>query len=77
MKIEQRNGSYRIQKMYSGKRYSITYDHKPSEAEIMRDLLELIESTPVKGSFFPVLQVILSQKRMLYLQRPLRVTILC
>lgn len=52
MKIEKRNGSYRIQKMYSGKRYSITYDHKPSEAEIMRDLLELTESTPVKGSFF-------------------------
>lgn len=52
MKVEKRNGSYRVQKMIAGKRHSITYDHKPTNAEIMRDLLELEEAAPVKGSFF-------------------------
>ena len=51
MKIEKRNGSYRVQKMMDGKRYSITYDHKPTEREVMKDLLELSDAIPAKGSF--------------------------
>ena len=51
MKVEKRNGSYRVQKMIDGKRYSITYDHKPTEREVMRDLLKLSEAIPAKGSF--------------------------
>ena len=51
MKIEKRNGSYRVQKMIDGKRYSITYDHKPTEREVMRDLLKLSDAIPAKGSF--------------------------
>lgn len=51
MKVEKRNNSYRVQKMVGGKRHSITYDHKPTNAEIMRDLIVLEESAPVKGSF--------------------------
>lgn len=50
-RIEKRNDSYRVQKMIGGKRFSITYDHKPTNAEIMRDLLELEDTAPVKGSF--------------------------
>lgn len=51
MKIEKRNGSYRVQKMIDGKRYSITYDHKPTEREVMRDLIKLSDAIPAKGSF--------------------------
>lgn len=51
MKVEKRNGSYRVQKMIDGKRYSITYDHKPTEREVMADLLKLSDAAPAKGSF--------------------------
>ena len=52
MKIEQRGtNSYRVQKMIGGKKYSINFDHKPTNAEVMRSLLELEEAAPVKGSF--------------------------
>ena len=52
MKVEKRSkNTYRIQKMIGGKRYSINFDHKPSQAEIMRSLLEIEETAPVKGSF--------------------------
>ena len=52
MKVEKRSkNSYRIKKMIGGKTYSILFDHKPSEAEIMRSILEFTEAAPVKGSF--------------------------
>jgi len=51
MKVEKRNGSYRVQKMIDGRRYSITYDHNPRQAEVMRDLLKLSEEAPIKDSF--------------------------
>lgn len=62
MKIEKRNGSYRVQKMIDGKRYSITYDHKPSEREVMRDLLELSDAISAKGSFFNCAQSYINSK---------------
>lgn len=41
MKIEKRGtSSYRIQSMYKGKRYSITFDHKPTQKEITIALAE-------------------------------------
>lgn len=37
--------------MIGGKTFTILFDHKPSEAEVMRSLLEFTETAPVKGSF--------------------------
>lgn len=52
MKIEKRtNGSYRVRKTINGQTHTITYSHKPSQAEVLRDLLEITETAPVKGSF--------------------------
>lgn len=52
MKVEKRSkNSYRVKKMIGGKTYSVLFDHKPSEAEIMRSLLEFTDAAPVKGSF--------------------------
>jgi len=51
MKVEKRKNSYRVQKMIDGKRYSITFNHKPTEREVMQGLLELSKTIPVKGSF--------------------------
>ena len=53
MKIEKRGkNSYRVKKMVHGNTYSITYDHKPTDIEVMRDMAEIADSAPVKGSFF-------------------------
>lgn len=52
MKVEKRSpGSYRVRKNIQGKTYTLNYDHKPSQAEVLRDLSDLAESVPVKGSF--------------------------
>ena len=52
MKVEKRgDNSYRVRKMIEGKKHYILFDHKPSEAEIMRSVLEFTETAPVKGSF--------------------------
>ena len=47
------SGSFRIQKMVDGKRYSITFDHEPTEKEVFLTIAKLIEqSDPCpKGSF--------------------------
>ncbi len=53
MKIEKLpSGSYRIQKMYKGKRYNLTFDHKPTEKEITIALAEKLQDTSgARGSF--------------------------
>lgn len=35
MKIEKRGDSYRVQKQINGKRYSFTFDHKPTQRELL------------------------------------------
>ena len=53
MKVEKRGkNSYRVKKMIHGNTYSITYDHKPTEVEMMRDMAAVADSAPGKGSFF-------------------------
>lgn len=53
MKIEQRTpGSYRVRKTISGKTYTLNYNHKPTQAEVMRDMSAIADAAPVKGSFF-------------------------
>lgn len=45
MKIEKRGNSYRVQKMFNGKRYSASFDHKPSEKEIFKAFADVEEPT--------------------------------
>ena len=52
MKIEKRpNGKYRVRKMVNGTVHSITYDRRPTQTEVMRDILALSEKVTVKETF--------------------------
>ncbi len=53
MKLEKLpSGSYRAQKMYKGKRYRITFDHKPTEKELTIAFAEKMQDNPdLKGTF--------------------------
>lgn len=54
MKIEKLpSGSYRVKKMYKGKLYRVTFDHKPTDKEVTIALAEKMEQdeTRVKGTF--------------------------
>ena len=51
MKIEALpSGSYRATKMYKGKRYRVTFDHKPTEKEVTIALAEKMEETETGAS---------------------------
>lgn len=53
MKIEKRtDNSYRVRKTIQGKTHTFVYNHEPKKSEVMRDVLELMESAPVRGSFY-------------------------
>ena len=54
MKLEQLpSGSYRVKKIVNGTTYRITFDHKPTQTEIMRELAKKIEtSSQSRDSFF-------------------------
>ena len=45
MGIEKRGNSYRVQKMFNGVRHSITFDHKPSQQEIIKAFADVSEPT--------------------------------
>lgn len=53
MKIEEHGKSYRVKKVYKGKVYRVTFDHKPTEREITLAMAEIMqEETPrEKGTF--------------------------
>jgi integrase len=54
MKLEKLpSGSYRVKKVYKGKIYRVTFDHKPTEREITIALAEKMEETQTgaSGSF--------------------------
>lgn len=44
------SGSYRAKKMYKGKLYRVTFDHKPSDKEVMIALSEKLEETETGAS---------------------------
>lgn len=46
------SGSYRIRKMINGKSIQIVFDHKPSQAELLKALSMQADIVPVKGSFY-------------------------
>ena len=49
MKIERLpSGSYRIRKMYKGKTYTVTFEHKPTQKEAMLAMARELESTQEK-----------------------------
>lgn len=43
MKAKKRNGSYRVQPTINGKRYSLTFDHDPTQKEIKLALAEVVQ----------------------------------
>ena len=52
MKIEKRpSGSYRVRKQIEGKQVSLTFDHKPTQTEVLEELAKLARLTSSKGSF--------------------------
>ena len=52
MKIEQLpSGSYRVRKQFNGKRVTLTFAHKPTQADVVKELAKLSELYPTKGSF--------------------------
>lgn len=49
MKIEKLpSGSYRIRKMYKGKMYSVTFEHKPTQKEAMQAMAEELDKVQEK-----------------------------
>jgi len=50
MKPEKRGNSYRVQKTVEGRKYSLTFDHKPTKKEIDALLREKIAENPVVTS---------------------------
>ena len=63
MKIEQRTkGSYRVRKTIQGKTYTLNYDHKPTQAEILRDMSSIADAVPVKGSFLSCAESYIASK---------------
>ena len=52
MKIERTpSGKYRVRKMVNGVTTVITFDHKPSQAEVINSLSEHLKTVPKKGAF--------------------------
>ncbi len=49
MKIEKRNsGNYRIRKMYKGKMYTVSFDHKPTQKEAMLAMADELQKVQQK-----------------------------
>lgn len=66
MKLEKLpSGSYRVQKMVKGQRYNITFNHKPTEKEILLAFAERIQDSEpqIKGSFSDYAQRYIDSKR--------------
>lgn len=64
MKLEQLpSGSYRAKKVVNGVTYRVTFDHKPTQAEILSSLSSQIESSSdTKDSFFVCVDAYINSK---------------
>lgn len=64
MKLEKLpSGSYRAKKVVNGVTYRVTFDHKPTQAEILSGLSSQIESTAdTKDSFFVCVDAYINSK---------------
>lgn len=66
MKLERLpSGSYRVKKVYKGKVYRVTFDHKPTEREVTIALAEKLEETHTgaSGSFEKVANEYIDNRR--------------
>ena len=66
MKVEKRSsGNYRVTKMYKGKRYRVTFDHKPTDKEITIAIAEKMEETETgaSGSFESVAKEYIANRK--------------
>lgn len=64
MKLEKLpSGSYRAKKIVKGTTYRITFDHKPTQAEVLTEMSRIIEDVPVdKGAFFSCVEHYINSK---------------
>lgn len=64
MKLEQLpSGSYRVKKIVKGITYRVTFDHKPTQSEILSELSKRIESfSESKDSFFMCVEAYINSK---------------
>jgi len=64
MKLEQLpSGSYRVKKIVKGTTYRVTFDHKPTQSEILSELSKRIESfSESKDSFFMCVEAYINSK---------------
>ena len=52
MKIEQRpSGNYRVRKTINGKTVTVSFDHKPTQSEIIRTMSDKMKAIPKQGCF--------------------------
>lgn len=75
MTIEQRSENcWRIKKMYNGKRYCVTVDHKPTQREALELMSEHLKSGDViiKGSFWDVANEYINMKSNVLSPRTIR-----
>lgn len=57
------SGSYRIKKVVKGVTYRVTFDHKPTQAEILNELSKRIETSgDSKDSFFKCVEAYINSK---------------
>lgn len=57
------SGSYRIKKVVKGVTYRVTFDHKPTQVEILTELSKRIESTDIcKDAFFSCVEAYINSK---------------
>jgi len=51
MKVDKvSENTYRVRKMYKGQKYTLYFDHKPSQKEIMQNMSEEMDNIPVKNN---------------------------
>lgn len=47
-----KSGSYRVRKQINGQMIRKTFDHRPTNAEMIKEFSQIVDETPVKGSFY-------------------------
>ena len=64
MKLEKLpSGSYRAKKIINGNIYRITFDHKPTQAELLTEMTKIIENAPTTtGAFFSCVENYINSK---------------
>lgn len=68
------SGSYRARLMYKGKSYRKTFDHKPTQKEVMQSIAAELDENPAAGktelSFEDAAKKYCDTKKTYYRQKP-------